>query len=366
MFHVDSNTGINDATGIGDAVNPPLGGGPSEALLREAGSSRGGDSGRLAVVVVGAGRMGREHAEAILSLGDAVVAFLDTDISRAKLAAQELGGEAVAVRADIAAALERFARVDGAAVLVASPSALHLPHAQAALSLGFPVLLEKPPWVPGQDPGALLSLESNGAVLAVGMSTRFNPGVQAVRTAVRSGSLGTILLASDRVAFTVPPGTLAEWYFDADQSGGGVLVTNGVHSLDRLAWILGQPLELNKVQLSSEMLGGCENIAVLELSAGQTGVSVLELWGPGPAPQSELFVLGTRGCCWTDAAGNWQLACLDGDDSGTRPPGYSELVEQWRAFRSLATNGAEDGDGMLAGIEELVAPMQLIEQALRS
>ena len=114
------------------------------------------------------------------------------------------------------------------------------------------MLLEKPPWVPGQDPGALLSLESNGAVLAVGMSTRFNPGVQAVRTAVRSGSLGTILLASDRVAFTVPPGTLAEWYFDADQSGGGVLVTNGVHSLDRAGVDpLGQPLKLNKVQLSS-------------------------------------------------------------------------------------------------------------------
>ena len=79
--------------------------------------------------------MGREHAEAILSLGDAVVAFLDTDISRAKSAAEELGGEAVAVGADIAAALERFASVGGAAVLVASPSALHVPHARAALSL---------------------------------------------------------------------------------------------------------------------------------------------------------------------------------------------------------------------------------------
>ena len=310
--------------------------------------------------------MGREHAEAILSLGDAVVAFLDPDISRAKSAAEELGGEAVAVGPDIAAALERFASVDGAAVLVASPSALHVPHAQAALSLGFPVLLEKPPWVPGQDPRPLLSLKSNGAALAVGMSTRFNPGIQAVRTAVQSGSMGTIMLVSDRVAFTVPPGTLAEWYFDAGQSGGGVLVTNGVHSLDRLAWILGQPLELKTVQLSSEMLGSCENIAVLELSAGQTGVSVVELWGPGPVPQSELVVVGTRGWCWTDAAGNWQLACLDGDDSGTRPPGYSELVEQWRAFRSLTTNGGEDGGSVLAGIEELVAPMQLIEQALRS
>ena len=92
MFHVDANTGITDATGIGDAVNPPLGG-LSEASWREAGSSRRRDSGRLAVVVVGAGRMGREHAEAILSLGDAVVAFLDPDISRAELAAEELGGE---------------------------------------------------------------------------------------------------------------------------------------------------------------------------------------------------------------------------------------------------------------------------------
>ena len=332
----------------------------------DAGWARGPEPRHLEVIVVGAGRMGREHAEAILSLGDEVVAFLDWDLSRAESAAAQLGGKAAAVGPDLAATIEQFARAETSVVLIASPSALHVDHAQAALSLGLPVLLEKPPWVPGQDPAQLLGLKSHGAVLAVGMSTRFNPGVQAMRSAVRSGSMGTILLASDRVAFTVPPGTLAEWYFDVNQSGGGVLVTNGVHSLDRLGWILDQALHLDKAQLSSEMLKGCENIAVLELSAGQTQVSVTELWAPGPVPPSELFVLGTTGCCWTDAAGNWRVACLEEDASGTRPPGYSELVEQWRAFRGRVVEGDEsEVENVLAEIEELVAPMALIEQALR-
>ena len=68
---------------------------------------------------------------------------------------------------------------------------------------------------------------------------------------------------------------------------------------------LGQPLELKTVQLSSEMLGGCENIAVLELSAGRTGVSVLELWGPG-LPSERAFRARYEGLLLDRR--RWQLA----------------------------------------------------------
>ncbi len=155
----------------------------------------------LEVIVIGAGRMGREHAHAISAAGDEVIAFLDPDLTRAESAAAEIGGEALAAEADLTGPLERLTRRGASAALIASPSVLHLAHAQAAISLGLPVLLEKPPWVPGQDPEPLLAAARQGAVLAVGMTTRFNPGVQAVRNAVRSGALGPLLFASDRVAF---------------------------------------------------------------------------------------------------------------------------------------------------------------------
>ena len=316
----------------------------------------------LEVIVIGAGRMGREHAHAISAAGDEVIAFLDPDLTRAESAAAEIGGEALAAEADLTGPLERLTRRGASAALIASPSVLHLAHAQAAISLGLPVLLEKPPWVPGQDPEPLLAAARQGAVLAVGMTTRFNPGVQAVRNAVRSGALGPLLFASDRVAFTLGPGDLGDWYFDVRRSGGGVLVTNGVHSLDRLGWILGETLVLRSVRLSSGLFRSCEDTALLELSADGATVQVTELWGPGPVPPSELLVIGPRGSCWTDSEGNWRRSSVEGSRSEDRPLGYSEILEQWRAFRDLVLEGRRSS--VLPGIEELWAPMQLLEQAV--
>ena len=55
----------------------------------------------LEVIVIGAGRMGREHAHAISAAGDEVIAFLDPDLTRAESAAAEIGGEALAAEADL-------------------------------------------------------------------------------------------------------------------------------------------------------------------------------------------------------------------------------------------------------------------------
>jgi predicted dehydrogenase len=320
--------------------------------------------GTLEVVVVGAGRMGAEHAAAIASAGDRVAAFLDSDLARAESAAGRFGGQAAVAGLDLATGLEQFARAGATAVLIASPSSLHLAHATAAAALGLPVLLEKPPWVPGQDPGRLIEASRGGAVIAVGMTTRFNPGIRALRDAVRSGALGRVLAAHDRVAFTLSPGDLANWYFDPGRSGGGVLVTNGVHSLDRLAWILGENLVIERVTRSAEMLKTCEDVAILDARAGTAAVRLMEVWGPGPVPPSELMLLGTRGSAWTDAAGNWQVSGLDGHSSGTRPPGYSELAAQWHSFRGWVLTGRRDG--VLPDLAGLGPAMALLAEAGRS
>jgi predicted dehydrogenase len=307
--------------------------------------------------------MGREHAQAVTAAGDQVIAFVDPDLPRAEAAAAELGGEGASVGTDVTGALEGPIGDQASAVLIASPSALHLAHTQAALAYGLPVLLEKPPWVPGQDPGPLMAARHDGAVIAVGMTTRFNPGIQAVRRAVGSGALGEVLFVSDRVAFTLAPGDLAEWYFDVQRSGGGVVVTNGVHSLDRVAWILGEALALRSARLSSQVLTTCEDTAILELSAGGVPVHISELWGPGPVPPSELTVIGSHGTCWTDAEGNWRLSsCLDASASGCRPNGYSELAAQWLSFRALVLEGR--ADDTLPQVDELVATMDLLAQVL--
>jgi hypothetical protein len=81
-------------------------------------------------------------------------------------------------------------------------------------------------------------------------------------------------------------------------------------------------------------------------------------------PPTELLVLGTRGSCWSDAEGNWRLSSIEGNASGSRPAGWSELAEQWRSFRRLVLEG--EGDDVLPGVEQLIGPMRLLEEAIRT
>lgn len=317
----------------------------------------------LGAVVIGAGRMGREHALAVTAAGDEVLLVVDPDLNRATTLASEFRARAVGLDGDLGEVLgDVGVPASRTPVIIASPSAMHLDQASVALRLGFPVLLEKPPWVPGQDVANLVA-EADRGVLAVGMTTRFAPGVQALREAVRRGELGRVEWLSDVVAFTVDPVVpLPSWYLDPLRSGGGVLVTNGVHSLDRVAWILGSALALEDVRLSSEFLGTCEDTAFLRLDGGGPCVTVTEIWGPGPVPPSQILIVGTRGTAWADSAGNWTVASMSGSSAGAPLPGHLNLQAQWRSFRDVVTRGT--WDDVLPRVRELLPSMALLEQAL--
>ncbi len=320
----------------------------------------------LNVVIIGAGRMGREHAAAATAAGDKVIAVLDADIARAGALAGEHGA-VVATAVALGDTLDALAHGDGdgdMAVIVASPSSFHLDHALVAIGRGASVLVEKPPWVPGQDPAPLLSAASNSSALtAVGMTTRFSPGVQALRRAVRSGQLGSVMWVSDLVAFSLAGDSgLPAWYFDPGFSGGGVLVTNGVHSIDRVSWVLGEPLVLETARKSSGWLHDCEDTASLMLRAGGAAVSITELWSLGPVPTSQLLVVGDRGSAWTDAQGNWSVSSREGATSGSPPRCYTNLGAQWRSFRNAVGSNARDD--ALPTLADLLPAMRVLAQAM--
>jgi len=95
----------------------------------------------LRLAVVGAGRMGRFHAEKIAALAAqtgevALVAVADLHLSRAQSVALPLGARACRD------AREAFAGAQAA--VVAAPTAVHAELAQAALCAGLDVLVEKP------------------------------------------------------------------------------------------------------------------------------------------------------------------------------------------------------------------------------
>jgi len=128
----------------------------------------------LRLAVVGAGHMGRFHAQAIAERPDAdLVAVCDIDQGRARSLADEHGAEAVTAAADLAG------RVD-AAVVAASTSA-HEAVAGALADQGTPMLIEKPLAGTAEEARRIADAARRAGVLVqVGHILRFDPVTRAV------------------------------------------------------------------------------------------------------------------------------------------------------------------------------------------
>jgi predicted dehydrogenase len=136
------------------------------------GSTNTGANVRLAVI--GAGYMGRYHAEKLAACADAeLLAVIDADAARAKEVA------AVVSCAHGTEHRSWLAKVD--AVCVAVPTAQHYAVVRECLSAGLHVLVEKPIATTLAEADALLALaREKGRVLQVGHLQRFNPAFQAL------------------------------------------------------------------------------------------------------------------------------------------------------------------------------------------
>lgn len=303
---------------------------------------------RRRVVLLGAGWAAERHAVAIRARGDAVVAIVDPS----EPARERLAGQLVAVTmADLDVEALLAAGTD--AVVVASPSAEHAAQADLVLEAGLPVLIEKPHRLPGQPSESLMAAARRDGVIAqVGMTTRYGAGLQAARQAVVDGTLGAIVWVEDRIWYTVAAGDLALWYFDRQRSGGGVLTTNGVHALDRVAWVLGEELVLGEARLWTLVPGREVEDGALVRLHGASGVEVIVslLWAPYPVPSGALRLVGTRGVLTAFPDGSWTTETSGGASGGDAEDESAPFVRQWQRF-CTALDGEAPPEPSIAELE---------------
>ena len=136
-------------------------------------------------VIVGAGLMGRWHADAVRRAGHRVAAVVDVVPGRARaLAARHPGARAADT---LAGGLE-----PGRVVHVCTPLACHAEHTGAALEAGCHVVVEKPLAPSGDETAALLARAASRGVLLVPVHQYlFQPGV--ARACDSLGGLGRVL-----------------------------------------------------------------------------------------------------------------------------------------------------------------------------
>jgi len=191
--------------------------------------------------IVGAGLIGRTHAEIIDALDGAEVAAVVSPGSER--------GLALAQRFDVPHLTElddALARDDVDAVVAATPSGLHAAVAVPALRAGKHVVIEKPIEITPDAVEAIVTAaaESDRAATVICQS-RFEPPYAQVHQHVLDGKFGRITAGTADISWW-----RSQEYYDSGNwrgtwalDGGGALMNQGIHTIDMLVWLLGQPVE---------------------------------------------------------------------------------------------------------------------------
>jgi predicted dehydrogenase len=189
----------------------------------------------MRVGIVGFGKAGRQHAAAVCGSDVATVVAIADPAPEAAQAADGLG---VRWWPDYDAML---AGVDLDAVVVSLPHAALPAAALAAASHGRHVLLEKPMAATSAAAHEVVRACRAAKVrLMVNFVHRFRAEYRQAQAAIQAGAIGRPLLVLDVMASG--RSALPGWVWDHPTAGGGMMMYNGIHSIDRLAWLAGSPI----------------------------------------------------------------------------------------------------------------------------
>ncbi len=198
---------------------------------------------KLGFGIIGCGVIAPWHAKSILDIPEArLVGVCDVIPEKADALAAQSGGVKAWYGHE---ALLSDPEVD--AVCVCVPSGLHAAVGVDAAHAGKHVLSEKPLDVTLEHMDALISACDQSQVrLGCIFQRRTQRLWQAVREAVQGGKLGKLILADAYMkyyrsqAYYDSAGWRGTWELD----GGGALMNQGVHCVDLVRWIAGDPVSV--------------------------------------------------------------------------------------------------------------------------
>jgi len=195
----------------------------------------------LRIGLVGLGAIGKLHAR-VLSQHEVcrLRAIVCRDASR-RSEVEDMGAEWFSNTESLFAS----GRID--AVLIATPHSSHVDLARSALQHGLHVLCEKPLAMTAVETDRLAeSMQKSDKVLAVVFQHRASAAFAQMKALLSTGQLGRLLRVE--VLETFPRDSAyyasAAWRGTYAGEGGGVLVNQAPHVLDRYVWLFGLPSEL--------------------------------------------------------------------------------------------------------------------------
>ena len=198
--------------------------------------------GPLGIGVIGAGGISHSHLLAVRSSANRerarIVAVADVVEAAAKAQAERY--EIPQTYTDYR---DLIADPDVQAVCICTPPFLHVEQAVTALRAGKHVLCEKPvsPTLAGLDAIAAAEREG-GATFAGVFQHRVGQGARQVKALIEEGRFGKLRFGLSETLWQRDEAYYGVWWRGTwEQECGGVTMGHGIHSIDMLLWLMGEP-----------------------------------------------------------------------------------------------------------------------------
>jgi predicted dehydrogenase len=260
---------------------------------------------QLGIAIIGAGFIAGYHIEGLAGVKEAAVRVVASrTLAKAQALADKHG--IPHATADIAAAL---ARPDIDAIIIATPDDTHEQIALAAAAAGKAILLQKPMAPTSTACRRIMqAADRAGVSLQVSYMHRYFEETLEVERLLREKVIGEV--RSLRMRNATPGPDWADWFFDRQRVGGGVVLQLGVHGIDLIEHLFGPIVSvaakvktlLPERRLADGRLVKVENAdsawALYELASGVLASHEMSLIEAQGCDRFRLEIYGTAGTIW--------------------------------------------------------------------
>ena len=224
-----------------------------------------------------------------------------------------------------------IANADCEVIDICLPNFLHHRVTVAAARAGKHIIIEKPLCLTLEEADDMIAVcQEHGRKLMYAEELCFAPKYERIRHLVRDGAVGDVYMLKQLEKHSGPH---SDWFWNVDQSGGGVLMDMGCHAFGWFRWMLGgSPVvksvwaTMDTVRHKARTRGEDNAICVVEFEGGVIGLAE-DSWAKPGGMDDRIEVYGSTGVSFADL--------FRGNSAST----YSEDGYNYAAEKAGSTKG---------------------------
>ena len=211
---------------------------------------------KLKIAVIGG--ISNEHIRSYIKNPDTeLYAFCDINPDQLKMMAEKYGVPAERTFTDKDEMLKALPEID--AVSVCTWNSAHAECTIAALNAGKHVICEKPMAMNAAEAQEMMeAAKRNNKLLMIGFVRRHGNDCDVIRENVNSDTFGELYYA--KATYLRRNGNPGGWFGDKSRSGGGPLIDLGVHVIDLVRFIFGNPKPVSVYGVTFQKLFNRPNV----------------------------------------------------------------------------------------------------------